>query len=89
MSKSLNSIDPSLVPKRKLYTGAKIPTVGIGTYGSDRFLPDEIAEAVLGAFEIGYRHFDCAAVYGNEKEIGTSFKKILASGVNREDFWVT
>ncbi len=89
MNKPLSSIDPNSVPKRKLYTGAEIPAVGIGTYGSDRFLPNEIAEAVLGAAELGYRHFDCAAVYANEKEIGKSFNKITEGGLSREDFWVT
>ena len=89
MNKPLSSIDPNSVPKRKLYTGAEIPAVGIGTYGSDRFLPNEIAEAVFGASELGYRHFDCAAVYANEKEIGKSFNKIIEGGLPREDFWVT
>ncbi|HMB22698.1 MAG TPA: aldo/keto reductase, partial [Anaerolineales bacterium] len=56
---------------------------------SDRFTAAEIAEAVLGAAEIGYRHFDCAAVYGNEKEIGTSLQKIVSSGIRREELWIT
>ena len=89
MNNSLKRIDPNLVPYRTLYTGAKIPAVGLGTYGSDRFTADEIAEAVLGAAKIGYRHFDCAAVYGNEKEIGVSFQKIMSSGIQREELWIT
>ena len=89
MNNSLKRIDPNLVPYRTLYTGAKIPAVGLGTYGSDRFNADEIAEAVLGAAKIGYRHFDCAAVYGNEKEIGVSFQKIMSSGIQREELWIT
>ena len=89
MNNSLERIDPDLVPYRTLYTGAKIPAVGLGTYGSDRFNADEIAEAVLGAAKIGYRHFDCAAVYGNEKEIGVSFQKIMSSGIQREELWIT
>ena len=40
---SENSINPDLVPKRKLYTGDEIPAVGIGTFGSDRFSADDIA----------------------------------------------
>ena len=89
MDDPLRSINPDLVPKRKLYTGAEIPAVGLGTYGSDRFSAEEIAEAILGAAKLGYRHFDCAAVYGNEKEIGASFKKIIEGGLPREEFWVT
>jgi len=89
MNKTSGSIDPNLVPKRKLYTGAEIPAVGLGTYGSDRYTAEEIAEAVLGAAQIGYRHFDCAAVYANEKEIGKSFQEIMRSGIPREELWVT
>jgi alcohol dehydrogenase (NADP+) len=89
MNNSLEKIDPGFVPHRKLYTGAEIPAVGLGTFGSDRFTANEIAEAVLGAAAIGYRHFDCAAVYGNEKEIGVSFRKIMSSGIRREELWIT
>jgi alcohol dehydrogenase (NADP+) len=89
MNIPLEKINPSSVPYRTLYTGAKIPAVGLGTFGSDRFTADEIAEAVTGAATIGYRHFDCAAVYGNEKEIGVSFQKIMSSGIQREELWIT
>ena len=89
MNIPLEKINPSSVPYKTLYTGAKIPAVGLGTFGSDRFTADEIAEAVLGAATIGYRQFDCAAVYGNEKEIGVSFQKIMSSGIQREELWIT
>jgi alcohol dehydrogenase (NADP+) len=89
MNTSFEKIDPNLVPKRKLYTGEEIPAVGLGTFGSDRFTATEIAAAVLGAAAIGYRHFDCAAVYGNEREIGGSLKKVMSSGIARKELWVT
>lgn len=85
-----NEVDPELAPKRTLYTGAQIPAIGLGTFGSDRFSHEEVAEAVKGAISIGYRHIDCASVYGNEDKIGYVFKEILDSGlVKREELWVT
>jgi len=89
MNMSLQKIDPNSVPYREVYTGAKIPAVGLGTFGSDRFSAGEIAEAVIGAAAIGYRHFDCASVYRNEKEIGESFRKIMSDGLAREELWIT
>ena len=61
-----------------------MPAIGLGTFGSDRFGADEIAEAVGGAYEVGYRHFDCASVYENEAQIG----KVL-EGFPRDQLWVT
>ncbi len=84
-----DGIDQGSVPSRTMYTGAKIPAVGLGTFGSDRFSGEAIAEAVKGAAEVGYRHFDCAAVYGNEHLIGQSFRELQARGLKREEFWVT
>jgi alcohol dehydrogenase (NADP+) len=89
MNNPLEKIDPHRVPQRKLYTGAMMPAIGLGTFGSDRFNADDIATAVLGAAEIGYRHFDCASVYGNEREIGNSFQKIINGGMKREQLWIT
>ena len=77
------SVDPSLVPQRKLYTGALMPAIGLGTFGSDHLSPARIAEAVGGAMEAGYRHFDCAAVYGNEGHIGPVLRQLP-----REQLWV-
>ena len=59
----MTKVDPKRVPQRVLYTGAKMPAVGMGTFGSDHVTPDEVAEAVAGAIEAGYRSFDCAACY--------------------------
>jgi diketogulonate reductase-like aldo/keto reductase len=84
-----DGVDPEQVPKQTFYTGAKIPVLGLGTFGSDRFSAEQIAAAVLEAATVGYRHFDCASVYGNEKAIGHSLRAILAGGVRREDLWVT
>jgi diketogulonate reductase-like aldo/keto reductase len=80
---------PDLVPKRALPTGASIPVVGLGTFGSDSVPHEAVAEAVLEAARVGYRHFDCASVYGNESHVGESLRTILRSGVRREDLWVT
>ncbi len=86
---SSSTVDPSVVPQRLLYTGALMPAVGLGTFGSDHVSPTQVAEAVNGAAAIGYRHFDCAAVYGNEAEIGVSFQAILQAGLKREELWIT
>ncbi|MGO9269502.1 MAG: aldo/keto reductase [Terriglobia bacterium] len=83
------SVNPSLVPKRRLYTGALMPAIGLGTFGSDHTSSDEVAEAVKGAASVGYRHFDCASVYGNEDRIGVSMREIIEGGVEREELWVT
>ncbi len=82
-------VDPRLVPTRRLRTGATMPAIGLGTFGSDHVAAPAVAEAVLGAASVGYRHFDCAAVYRNEPEIGASLERIQAGGVAREDLWIT
>src|SRR3989344_5540601 len=71
-----------------LSTGARMPLVGLGTWQS---APGEVGGAVSCALtKCGYHHIDCASIYGNEKEIGESFKTIFGSGsVKREDVFVT
>lgn len=61
-----DGVDPERVPKRTLRSGARLPVIGLGTFGSDHVPSEAVAEAVRGAARVGYRHFDCAAVYGNE-----------------------
>jgi alcohol dehydrogenase (NADP+) len=65
-----------------------MPAIGLGTFGSGRFSGQDIAAAVLGAAEVGYRHFDCAAMYGNEDLIGESFQAILKGGIPREELFI-
>jgi diketogulonate reductase-like aldo/keto reductase len=84
-----DGVDPALVPTRTLASGAKMPAIGLGTFGSDRFSGEEIAAAVIGAAEVGYRAFDCARVYGNEKLIGASLETIMAGGIGRDELFVT
>ena len=83
------AVDPAAIPQRKLYTGAAMPAVGLGTFGSDHVTPAQVAEAVKGAAAVGYRHFDCASVYGNEPEVGASLEEIERGGVKREELWIT
>src|SRR5664280_2116773 len=82
------SIDHALVPKRTLFTGARMPAIGLGTFGSDHVTADEIATAVKGAAAVGYRHFDCASVYRNEDRIGFALREIVSGGIPREDLWI-
>ncbi|WMJ90000.1 aldo/keto reductase [Anaerocolumna sp. MB42-C2] len=83
-------IDPKSVPQRKLYTGEYMPGIGMGTFGSDRFTPEQVSAAVAGAIEVGYRLFDCAAVYGNEDLIGEVFQAAFDKGtVKREELFIT
>ena len=83
-------IDPKLVPKRKLSNGQEIPCMGMGTFGSDRFTPEQVSGAVAGAIRVGYRLFDCASVYGNEDLIGKVFEDEMKEGVvKREELFIT
>jgi len=67
--------------------GDKMPAIGLGTWKSPE---GEVYKAVREAIKIGYRHFDCAHIYGNEAEIGTAFTDAFKAGdVKREDLWVT
>lgn len=82
-------INPKTVPSFKLNDGGTIPCIGMGTFGSDRVTPDEVAAAVAGGIRVGYRLFDCAACYGNEDKIGVEFKRAFDEGVvKREEMFI-
>ena len=82
-------VDPALVPARVLSSGAKMPVIGLGTFGSDQVDQASIANAVRDAARAGYRQFDCAAVYGNEAAVGESLRHVLRETAPREEVWVT
>ena len=85
-----DGIVPPRVPRFSLYTGARIPVVGMGTFGSDHASSNQVAGAVREALSLGYRHLDCASVYANEAEIGNVLKEVFDSGViRREELWIT
>lgn len=74
---------------RSLSNGMKLPCIGMGTFGSDRYGAQEIAGAVRDGIDIGYRLIDCAACYGNEPEIGVVFEEAISTGkVKREDLTI-
>lgn len=68
---------------RTLSNGKKIPVLGLGTWFID---DDKVAEAVVSAVKIGYRHIDTAQAYGNERGVGTGIK---ACGIPREELFIT
>ncbi len=84
-----STCEQSSVPRRLLANGSQIPVVGMGTFGSDKYSAETVAAAVVEAAKIGYRHFDCASVYGNEKQVGHSLQQVIQSGVPREALWIT
>lgn len=66
-----------------LNNGVRIPKLGLGTWCID---DDKAAAAIKEAVKLGYRHFDTAEGYGNERGIGEG---IRTSGIKREDLFVT
>ncbi len=73
----------STVPKIELNDGHSIPQLGFGVF---QIPPEETAEAVRRALDVGYRHVDTAQMYGNEREVGEA---VRASGLDRAEVFVT
>lgn len=66
-----------------LTNGVTIPKLGLGTW----FIADDkAAQAVCDAVKLGYRHFDTAQAYGNERGVGEGIRNC---GISREELFVT
>jgi alcohol dehydrogenase (NADP+) len=76
------------IPRRRLASGAMMPAIGLGTFGSDHVSGGAVATAVADALAIGYRHIDCASVYGNEAHVGGALAAAFGAGLRREDVWI-
>ena len=71
------------VPMIELRDGALIPQLGFGVF---QIPPDETADAVETALQIGYRHIDTAEMYQNERGVGQG---IRAAGLDRSAVYIT
>jgi diketogulonate reductase-like aldo/keto reductase len=66
-----------------LSNGVQIPKLGLGTW---MIADDEVEQVVRDAADIGYRHFDTAQAYANERGVGESLR---ASGIARDQIFLT
>ena len=71
------------IPTVKLNDGNDIPQLGYGVF---RVPPADTERAVTEALEVGYRHIDTAAIYGNEEGVGAA---IAGSGIPRGELFIT
>jgi diketogulonate reductase-like aldo/keto reductase len=67
-----------------LRDGRRMPAIGFGTYMIPSGGPT--AKIVAVALDLGYRHIDTAAIYGNEADVGDA---VRGSGLDRDEIWVT
>lgn len=70
-------------PLLTLNNGTSIPQLGFGVFKVD---PAETTRIVTDALEVGYRHIDTAAIYGNEEGVGAA---IASSGIPRDELFIT
>lgn len=70
-----------------MFKDNSIPPVGFGLW---KIAPEDCADSVYQAIELGYRHLDSASDYGNEIQVGQGIRRALEDGLcQREDLWVT
>lgn len=75
------------IPTAALNDGNRIPLIGLGTY---KLTGPDTVRLIRRAVELGYRHFDTAALYGNEELVGQALIDAIAAGdTTREELFVT
>ncbi|KAA8495009.1 putative NAD(P)H-dependent D-xylose reductase xyl1 [Porphyridium purpureum] len=67
-------------------SSARVPQIGFGLWKVDKA---RCADLVVEAARLGYRAFDSACDYGNEEEVGDGLSRVFATGLRREDVFVT
>lgn len=78
----------SLKDTYTLSDGVEIPIVGFGTWQMAN--DDNTADIIEHAINVGYRHIDTAAVYGNEESVGLGIQRAIDKGVvTREELFIT
>jgi alcohol dehydrogenase (NADP+) len=88
MSTQENRTNPTTSITANVFAnGDRMPLLGLGTWKSE---PGDVYKAVREAIRIGYRHIDCASLYGNEAEIGQALRDAMRDGeVTRKELWIT
>ena len=71
-----------MIPTLTLNNGVQIPALGFGVFQT---APEETTAAVETALELGYRHVDTAAAYGNERGVGEALRR---SGLDRAEVFL-
>lgn len=84
----------SSIPKIHLSSGEgsrRMPVVGFGTAADPPVGPEVVKKAVLQAIEVGYRHFDTAALYNSERPLGEAIEEAIEKGIiqSREELFIT
>ena len=79
------------VPEVLLNSGKKMPVIGLGTATSPLPPHEALTSILVDAIEVGYRHFDTAAIYGTEEPLGQAVSKALELGLikNRDEVFIT
>ncbi|XP_058078327.1 non-functional NADPH-dependent codeinone reductase 2-like [Magnolia sinica] len=79
------------IPEAVLSSGEKIPLLGMGTGAGTSVISDALVSTFIDAIDLGYRHFDTAALYGTERHLGEAIAEALRRGIikTRSELFIT